>query len=73
MCLMIGLIEEVPSSRVPVLRSWVQFSLVTQFFAAHISPSLASAGPAGTADPEWGQTAPTTTTHTLEAECWTIA
>jgi hypothetical protein len=54
-------------------RSWVQFPLTTQFFAARIPPSLASAGSAGTAAPERQQAAPTAVTHTQEEECWTIA
>jgi hypothetical protein len=39
-------------------RSWVQFSLDTQFSAARISLSLASAGHVGTAAPEQEQAAP---------------
>jgi hypothetical protein len=54
-------------------RSWVQFHLATQFFAARIPPSLASTGPAGTAVPEREQAVPTATVHTQEGECWTIA
>jgi hypothetical protein len=61
------------SSMVSKLRSWVQFSLVTQFFAARIPPSLASAGPAGRAAPEREQTALTAAAHMQEGECWTIA
>jgi hypothetical protein len=70
---MIGLLEEVPSSMILELRSWVQFPPATQFFAARIPPSLASAGPIGTAAPEREQAAPTATAHTQEEECWTIA
>jgi hypothetical protein len=40
-------------------RSWVQFPLATQFSAAGIPPTLASAGRAGTAAPEREQAAPT--------------
>jgi hypothetical protein len=54
-------------------RSWVQFPLVTQLSVARIPPSLASAGPAGTAAPEREQAAPTATACTQEGECWTIA
>jgi hypothetical protein len=61
---MVGLAEEVPSSMVSESRSWVQFPLTTQFFATHIPPSLASAGPAGTAAPEREQAAPTITART---------
>jgi hypothetical protein len=54
-------------------RSWVQFPLVTQFSAARIPPSLASAKPADTAAPEREQAAPTATARTQEGECWIIA
>jgi hypothetical protein len=54
-------------------RSWVQFPPTTQFSAARIPLSLASAGPADTAAPEREQAAPTVTAHTQEEECWTIA
>jgi hypothetical protein len=54
---------------VPEPRSWVQFPLATQFFAARISPSLASAGSVGTAAPEREQAAPTATARTQEGEC----
>jgi hypothetical protein len=57
------------SSMVPEPRSWVQFPPVTQFFAARIPPSLASAGPAGTAAPEREQAAPTAAARTQEGEC----
>jgi hypothetical protein len=65
---MVGLAEEVLSSMVPELRSWVQFPSATQFFAARIPPSLASAEPADTAAPEWEQAAPTATARTQEGE-----
>jgi hypothetical protein len=55
---MVALTEEVLSSMVLEPRSWVQFPPATQFSAARIPPSLASAGPAGTAAPEREQTAP---------------
>jgi hypothetical protein len=51
---------------VPEPRSWIQFSPATQFSAARIPPSLASAGSAGTAAPEREQTAPTAVTHAGE-------
>jgi hypothetical protein len=70
---MVGLTEEVPSSMVPKPRSWVQFRPATQFFAARIPPSLASAGSVGTAASEREQTTPTAAAHTQEGECWTIA
>jgi hypothetical protein len=65
--------REGSSSMVSEPRSWVQFPLATQFFAARISPSLASAGSIGTAAPEREQAAPTVMAHTQEGECWTIA
>jgi hypothetical protein len=58
---------------VPESRSWVQFLPATQFFAAGIPPSLASAGPADTAVPEREQAAPTAVALTQEGEYWTIA
>jgi hypothetical protein len=61
---MVGLAEEVPSSMVSESRSLVQFPLTTQFFATRIPPSLASAGPTGTAAPEREQAAPTITART---------
>jgi hypothetical protein len=70
---MVGLTEEVPSSMVPELRSWVQFPLATQFFIVHILPSLVSAGSVGMATPEWEQAAPIVTALMQERECWTIA
>jgi hypothetical protein len=54
-------------------RSWIQFPPATQFSSAHIPPSLASAGSAGTTVPEREQAAPTATARTQEGECWTIA
>jgi hypothetical protein len=39
-------------------RTWVQFPPTTQFFAARIPPSLASAGPVDTTTPEREQAAP---------------
>jgi hypothetical protein len=69
---MIELAEEVPSSMVPELRSWVQFPPVTQFSVARIPPSLASAGPARTVASEQEQAAPIATDGTQEGECWTI-
>jgi hypothetical protein len=53
-------------------RSWVQFLSATQFSAARISPSLASAGSVGTATLEREQTAPTAVARTQEEEYWTI-
>jgi hypothetical protein len=70
---MVGLAEEMLSSMVPESSSWFQFSPVTQFSAARISPSLASIGPVGTVTPEWEQAAPTAAARTQEEECWTIA
>jgi hypothetical protein len=70
---MVGLTEEGPSSMISKPRSWVQFPPITQFFAAHIPPSLASAGPVGTAVPEQKQTTLTAAAHTQEEEYWTIA
>jgi hypothetical protein len=61
------------SSMVSELRSWVQFPLATQFSAARILPSLASARPVDTAAPEREQAAPTAMVRTHEGECWTIA
>jgi hypothetical protein len=55
---MIGLAGEVSSSIVLELRSWIQFPPATQFSVVRIPPSLASAGPAGTATPEREQAAP---------------
>jgi hypothetical protein len=69
---MVGLTDGGSSSLVPEPRSWVQFPPATQFSAARILPSLASAGSAGTATFERKQTAPTTAAHTQEGECWTI-
>jgi hypothetical protein len=69
---MVGLAEGGSSSMVPEPLSWVQFPPATQFFAARIPPSLASAGSAGMATPEREQTAPTAVAHTQEGECWTI-
>jgi hypothetical protein len=66
---MVGLAEGGSSSMVPELRSWVQFPPATQFSAARIPPSLASAGPAGTAAPEREQAAPTVAARTQEGEC----
>jgi hypothetical protein len=66
---MVGLAEEMLSSMVPESRSWVQFPPATQFSAARIPPSLASAGPTGTAAPEREQAAPTTAARTQEEEC----
>jgi hypothetical protein len=54
---------------VPELRSWVQFPPAMQFSAAHIPPSLASAGPACTAVPEREQAAPTAAADTQVGEC----
>jgi hypothetical protein len=53
-------------------RSWVQFSLATQFSAARISPSLASVGHVGTTAPEQEQAAPIAAARTQEEEYWTI-
>jgi hypothetical protein len=61
---MVGLAKEVSSSMVPETRYWVQFPLATQFFAAHIPPSLAPAGPAVTAAPEQEQAASTVAART---------
>jgi hypothetical protein len=58
---------------VPELRSWVQFSLTTQFSAACIPSSLASAGPTGTGASKREQAAPTAAARTQEGEYWTIA
>jgi hypothetical protein len=69
---MVGLAEGGSSSLVPEPRSWVQFPPATQFSAAHIPPSLASAGSAGTATLEREQAAPTAAAHTQEGEYWTI-
>jgi hypothetical protein len=66
---MVGLTEEVSSSMVLELRSWVQFPLATQFSIVRITPSLASAGPVGMAAPEWEQAAPTAMARTQEREC----
>jgi hypothetical protein len=57
---------------VPEPRFWVQFSPATQFSAACIPPSLASAGSAGTTVPKREQAAPTAAARTQEVECWTI-
>jgi hypothetical protein len=70
---MVGLAEAGSSSMVSELRSWVQFPPATQFSAARIPPSRASAGPAGTAASEQEQAAPTAAARTQEGECWTIA
>jgi hypothetical protein len=51
------------------LKSWVQFSPVTQFFDARTPPSLASVGPVGTTAPEREQAAPITVARTQEREC----
>jgi hypothetical protein len=51
------------------LRSFVQFPLATQFFAARISPSLASVGPADMAAYEWEQAVPTAVARTQEGKC----
>jgi hypothetical protein len=69
---MVGLTEGGSSSLVPEPRSWVQFPPATQFSAARIPPSLASAGSADTAMPEREQATPTAAAHTQEGECWTI-
>jgi hypothetical protein len=69
----VGLAEAGSSNMVSKLRSWVQFPPGTQFFAARIPRSLASAGPVGTAASEQEQAAPTAATHTQEEEYWTIA
>jgi hypothetical protein len=61
---MVGLAEEVPSSLLLELSSWVQIPSVTQFFTARISPSLASTGLIDTVVPEWEQAAPTAMAHT---------
>jgi hypothetical protein len=66
---MVGLIEVGSSSMVSELRSWVQFPLATQFFAARISLSLVSVGPADTAASEWEQAVPTAVAHTQEGKC----
>jgi hypothetical protein len=70
---MVGLAEVGSSSMVSELKYWVQFPPATQFSAARIPPSLASAGPAGTAASEREQAAPTAAARTQEGECWTIA
>jgi hypothetical protein len=54
---------------VPEPRSWVQFPPATQFSAARIPPSLASAGSTGMTTPEREQAAPTATARTQEGEC----
>jgi hypothetical protein len=60
-----GWTDRVGSSiMVPEPRSWVQFPSATQFFAARIPPSLASAGSAGMAAPEREQAAPTVAART---------
>jgi hypothetical protein len=69
---MVRLAEEVPSSMISEPRYWVQFPPTTQFSVVRIPPSLASAGPVGTAGPEPEQAAPTATAHTQEGECWII-
>jgi hypothetical protein len=69
---MIELTERWSSSMVSKARSWVQFHSATQFSAAHISPSLASAGSVGTATPEREQAVSTTVVCMQEGECWTI-
>jgi hypothetical protein len=69
---MVRLVEEVPSRMVLESRSWVPFPRATQFFAARIPLSLASAGPAGMATPEREQAVPTAAARTQEGECWTI-
>jgi hypothetical protein len=48
-------------------------SPATQFSIARIPPSLASAGPTGTATSEWEQAVPAAAARTQEGECWTIA
>jgi hypothetical protein len=44
---------------IPEPRSWIQFPLATQFFVAHIPPSLTSAGSTDTVALERKQAVPT--------------
>jgi hypothetical protein len=53
---------------VPEPRSWFKFPSATQFFDAHIPPSLASTEFANIAAPEWEYAVPTDTTHMREGE-----